>query len=84
MRRRGWRRFTVPLPWREAQRQRIVLEGDVADPAHPPAGRSFHPRRRYAVKRCRTEEPARRAADNGRPVACRLVADLDLMAPRSN
>ena len=41
-------------PRREAQRQRIVLEGDVAESAHPSAGCSFHPRCRYAVKRRRT------------------------------
>ena len=68
-----------PDPRREAQRQRIVLEGDVADPAQPPAGCYFHPRCRYAVERCRTEEPALRDADDGRLVACHRVAELDLI-----
>lgn len=40
-------------PRREAQRPRVVLEGDVAESAHPPAGCSCHPRCRYAVKRRR-------------------------------
>ena len=68
-----------PDPRREAQRQRIVLEGDVADPAQPPTGCYFHPRCRYAVERCRTEEPALRDADDGRLVACHRVAELDLI-----
>ena len=68
-----------PDPRRETQRQRIVLEGDVADPAHPPAGCYFHPRCRYAVARCRAEEPALQDAGDGRLVACHLAAELDLI-----
>ncbi|MBX3000319.1 MAG: ABC transporter ATP-binding protein [Caldilineaceae bacterium] len=39
------------------RRERIVLEGDVADPANVPPGCSFHPRCAYAQEICRTEEP---------------------------
>src|SRR5436190_916049 len=34
----------VPVPDPKAQRQRIVLAGDVPSPAHPPPGCPFHPR----------------------------------------
>ena len=34
----------------------IVLEGEVADPANPPSGCYFHPRCRYQIERCVTEE----------------------------
>ena len=34
----------VPDPAAEARRERIVLEGDVPDPAAPPGGCAFHPR----------------------------------------
>ncbi len=39
------------------QRERIILEGDVADPANVPAGCSFHPRCPYVEEICRTERP---------------------------
>ena len=39
----------VPVPDPRRRAQRIVLEGDVADPSDPPPGCPFHPRCRYAV-----------------------------------
>jgi len=40
------------------RRERIVLEGEVADPANVPSGCSFHPRCAYAQGICSAEEPA--------------------------
>src|SRR5207253_1981348 len=34
----------IPQPNRAKRRQRIVLKGDVPNPAHPPSGCNFHPR----------------------------------------
>ncbi len=68
-----------PDPNREAQRTRIVLEGDVADPAHPPSGCYFHPRCRYVQAVCRTEEPLLQEVEPGHQVACHFAADLDLI-----
>ena len=48
----------VPKPDPRLRAQRIVLEGEVADPANPPSGCYFHPRCPYAVERCRVETPA--------------------------
>jgi peptide/nickel transport system ATP-binding protein len=39
------------------RKKRIVLEGDVADPANPPSGCYFHPRCRYAKEICKLESP---------------------------
>ena len=38
----------VPKPDPRLRSERIVLEGEVADPANPPSGCYFHPRCRYA------------------------------------
>ncbi len=58
--------------------RRIRLEGDVADPAHPPSGCYFHPRCRYAQPRCQTEEPALRMLEDQHWVACHFAEELQL------
>ncbi len=47
-----------PVPDPERRRKRIVLAGDVPDPAHPPTGCPFHPRCPVAAERCQRDEPA--------------------------
>ncbi len=49
----------VPIPDPEARevRRRIVLEGDIPNPANPPSGCYFHPRCFKATERCMVEEP---------------------------
>ena len=47
----------IPNPDTEAKRQRIVLEGDVPNPANPPGKCRFHPRCRHATTVCRNEVP---------------------------
>ena len=39
-------------------KRRIVLEGEIPDPAAPPTGCHFHPRCFRASAHCRTEAPA--------------------------
>jgi peptide/nickel transport system ATP-binding protein/oligopeptide transport system ATP-binding protein len=52
---------------------RIVLQGDLPDPANPPAGCAFHSRCACAFARCRTERPALKPlAAAGTEVACHL------------
>ena len=68
----------VPKPDPTRRSKRIVLEGDVADPANPPGGCYFHPRCRYAQSRCQTEMPVLRAVDKGHEVACHRTEELSL------
>ena len=49
-----------------------TLPGEVADPAHPPAGCRFHPRCPYAFDRCRIQSPPLIEVAPGRQVACWL------------
>lgn len=72
----------VPRPDANYHLQRMVLEGEVADPANRPAGCCFHPRCRYAQDICRVQEPPFvNIAPAGQPehrVACHLVTQLNL------
>jgi oligopeptide/dipeptide ABC transporter ATP-binding protein len=55
-----------------ARRQRIVLKGEVPNPAHPPAGCRFHPRCPRAMPDCATVEPTWKEAKPARLTACHL------------
>lgn len=68
----------VPVPDPRARSQRIVLEGDVADPANPPSGCYFHPRCPYATDRCRSETPALAETAPDHAVACHRAEELSL------
>jgi len=68
----------VPQPDPRARAQRVLLEGEVADPAHPPPGCAFHPRCAYAVERCRAETPALEPVAPGHVVACHRARELTL------
>ena len=54
----------------EVQRERIVLSGDVPDPAQRPTGCPFHPRCSYASDECRNVDPALVQIRPRRFVAC--------------
>ena len=65
----------VPLPEPGAQRNPIILKGDVPSPINPPSGCRFHTRCPYVFSRCRTEEPQLRPTGvPGQMAACHLDA----------
>jgi oligopeptide/dipeptide ABC transporter ATP-binding protein len=47
----------IPDPVITAQREQVVLEGDVPSPVAPPSGCRFHPRCKYATEICSQVEP---------------------------
>ncbi len=68
----------VPVPDPRRRAQRIVLEGDVADPSNLPAGCHFHPRCAYATDRCKIETPALTEIAPSHQVSCHRAAELSL------
>jgi peptide/nickel transport system ATP-binding protein len=68
----------VPEPDPRIRARRIVLEGDVANPAAPPSGCYFHPRCPHAAAICRTETPVWREAAPAHFVACHRADELSL------
>ncbi len=69
---------SIPVADPRHKSDRIVLEGDVADPANPPGGCYFHPRCRYAQDRCKTESPKLQSIGENHTVACHFADELDL------
>jgi len=68
----------VPVPDPRWRSKRIVLEGEVADPANPPSGCYFHPRCRYAVEACRTDTPQLTEIQPGHYASCHRAKELTL------
>lgn len=69
----------IPRPDPRLRSKRIVLEGDVADPANTPSGCFFHPRCAYAQERCRVETPPLRQISEDHSVACHFTEELELI-----
>ena len=61
-----------PAPGRRSNK-RIVLTGDLPNPAARPRGCAFHPRCSHAFARCRVESPTLVEISPDRSVACHLI-----------
>jgi peptide/nickel transport system ATP-binding protein len=68
----------VSVPDPLIKKERIMLTGEVANPANPPTGCYFHPRCRYADKICQHETPILRNLGNDHWVACHFAEKLNL------
>lgn len=62
----------VPMADPDAQKQQILLSGDVPSPIHPPAGCPFHPRCIHCMNICKTQRPDLLEVEPGRSTACHL------------
>ena len=69
----------VPEPDPRLRTRRIVLQGEVANPASPPTGCYFHPRCPHAIELCRTQAPAWQEISPAHFVACHRADELQLL-----
>jgi oligopeptide/dipeptide ABC transporter ATP-binding protein len=67
----------IPIPDVTHKQQRIVLSGDVPDPANPPAGCRFHTRCPFAVDRCIAREPLLEIVESDHLVACHRKHEME-------
>ncbi|MYH62738.1 MAG: ABC transporter ATP-binding protein [Caldilineaceae bacterium SB0675_bin_29] len=71
----------IPMPVARHGRRskRIVLTGDVPNPANPPSGCRFAPRCPYRQQICDEEVPELRPTRQGHTAACHFADELDLV-----
>lgn len=62
----------IPEPDPRKKKERIVLEGDVPNPVHPPSGCPFHTRCPVAEEKCQQVKPILKEVKQGHQVACIL------------
>jgi len=64
---------TVPILDPDMKRDRIILGGEVPNPANPPSGCRFHPRCSLRIPKCKEIEPKLADIGNEHLVACHLL-----------
>ena len=72
----------VPKADPRYKKEKVLLTGDIADPANPPSGCYFHPRCKYAQEICKSKEPSFvNISDEEHPhyVACHFADKLELL-----
>ncbi|WP_079420864.1 oligopeptide/dipeptide ABC transporter ATP-binding protein [Paenibacillus ferrarius] len=60
------------------KKNRIILEGEVPNPANPPSGCHFHPRCAYRTDKCVKEVPQLREVGHNHFTACHYAEELNL------
>jgi peptide/nickel transport system ATP-binding protein len=68
----------IPRPDPRPREKRILLTGEVANPADPPSGCYFHPRCTYVKDICKAEEPGLEEISAGHLVKCHFGKELSL------
>ncbi len=69
----------IPLPDPRPREKRILLTGEVANPANPPSGCYFHPRCTYAKDICSIEEPSFEEITPDHYVKCHRAREISLI-----
>ena len=68
----------VPKSNPNVETKRIIIPGEIANPANPPSGCYFHPRCRYAQSICREQEPPLTEVLPDHFAACHFASELKL------
>lgn len=68
----------IPIPNPRKRRERIILEGDVPSPIHPPTGCPFHTRCPHVQDRCRVEKPLLRTVGTADGTEQQVACHFDL------
>ncbi|MEW6778057.1 MAG: ABC transporter ATP-binding protein [Bdellovibrionota bacterium] len=66
----------IPVPDPKTKQKRIVLEGEVPSPIHPPAGCAFHPRCRHAKADCASALPPLLEISSVHSSACKYASEI--------
>ena len=70
---------SVPKPDPFNRTERVIPEGEIANPANPPSGCYFHPRCPFAVDICKAEAPPLEEITPGRFVSCHRAREIELI-----
>jgi oligopeptide/dipeptide ABC transporter ATP-binding protein len=62
----------VPVPEPRRKKERIILQGEIPSPIHPPSGCRFHTRCPEVREACKKEEPIMKEVSPEHQVACFL------------
>ncbi len=69
----------IPLPNpKRRDEKRVLLTGEIANPANPPSGCYFHPRCNYCQDICKTVEPELEEVSPGHYAKCHFARELNL------
>lgn len=68
----------IPRPDPRPREKRVLLSGEVANPANPPSGCYFHPRCTFAKDICKNEEPVFEEVTPGHYCKCHRARELSL------
>ncbi len=68
----------IPKTDPDIKMERIILPGEVANPANPPSGCYFHPRCKYAREVCKTDTPEWDEVAPEHFSACHFAGELEL------
>ena len=68
----------IPVPNPLPREKRILLTGEVANPANPPSGCYFHPRCTYVKDICKTDDPPLKEVAPNHFAKCHFAQELSL------